>query len=65
MSRNERNFKGRKLEEQKQLLEKARCDFCDKDNPGVAEPKEYEENGTIYLEGECSLCGLRVVSKIG
>jgi hypothetical protein len=64
MRRSERNFLAREGVEQKWILENTWCDTCSKADLGMTSPQEYEEDGRIYVEGNCRICGRQVRSEI-
>lgn len=59
-----RNFGLRDEFEREMLLEDAWCDHCREVGLGLLEPREFEGNGVIFLEGKCVECGHEVVSPI-
>ena len=40
------------------------CNTCNKADLGMIEPNEYEEDGRVYVEGDCEVCGERVFSEV-
>lgn len=64
MSRKVRNFKIRPQEEQKWMIENTWCDVCQKADLGMTNPCEYEENGSLFVEGLCRKCGAKIKSKV-
>ena len=64
MARTERDFYDRTPEERSWLENETWCDGCCQANLGLIEPHEYEENGTVFIEGTCRSCGGRVASRI-
>jgi hypothetical protein len=59
-----RDFSKRPPEEQRWFIEETWCEKCKLPDIGLLEPKEYEEDGKIYVEGKCKVCGNRVVNEI-
>ena len=64
MSRNEREFAARPEWEQNWFVENTWCDVCNAADIGLIDPAEYEEDGSVFVEGKCRQCGNRVVSEI-
>ncbi len=64
MARVERDFSARSPIEQYALAEDMWCDTCNQPDLGFTDAIEYEEDGTIFVEGKCRVCGNRVVTKI-
>jgi len=60
----ERNFYNRPPEERRWFEEETWCDECSQADLGLVEPREYEEDGVVFIEGKCRNCGSRVVSEI-
>ena len=50
--------------ERQWLVENSWCDQCNAADLGIDEPSEYEENGHIFVEGICRVCGKRIRSEI-
>ena len=59
-----RNFSARSGADQEWLLRNTWCDACRKADLGMIEPIEYEEDGVVFVEGKCSVCGTAVRSSI-
>ncbi len=57
MMKKPRNFSDRPDEEQQSLTHDSWCDTCNQPDLGLLEPKEFEEDGEIYVEGLCPKCG--------
>ena len=53
----ERNFADRTPEDQEAFLTQTWCNTCQAVDLGMVEPKEYELNGVIIVEGKCAKCG--------
>jgi hypothetical protein len=64
MSKENRDFNLRPEDEKKAFLEKTWCNECMKVDLGMKNPKEYEEDGRVFIEGECLTCGTAVVTEI-
>ncbi len=59
-----RDFRMRSEADQKWLQKNTWCGSCDAADLGMRNPREYEENGVIYVEGDCGKCGGAVRSSI-
>lgn len=59
-----RDFEARTELEKGWILENTWCDECDEADLGMTAPREYEEDGRIYVEGRCPRCGQRICSEI-
>ena len=64
MMREPRQFSDRPEQEQAWFVEETWCEKCKKPDLGLTDPQEYEEDGRIFVEGKCRVCGSRVVSEI-
>jgi hypothetical protein len=64
MKRIKRNFYDRPILDQRWFLKNTWCDTCQKADIGMYEPEEYEENGTIFIQGKCSRCDALVTSEV-
>ena len=64
MTRINRDFQARPTAEREGLLEDTWCNSCGKADLGMDSPREYEENGRIYVEGMCRNCRCAVWSEI-
>ena len=64
MNRTPRNLNAREQLERQWLIENTWCDQCNAADLGIEEPSEYEENGHIFVEGVCRVCGKRIRSII-
>jgi hypothetical protein len=53
----ERNFEDRTPEDQEAFLTQTWCNACQAADLCMVEPKEYELNGAIIVEGKCKKCG--------
>ncbi|QEQ96477.1 hypothetical protein [Neptunomonas concharum] len=60
----ERNFFARDKEEQQAFLEQTWCDHCQEADLGMSNPLEYEQEGTIFVEGTCNRCGQPVYTEL-
>ncbi|WP_108124862.1 hypothetical protein [Saccharospirillum mangrovi] len=60
----ERDFYQRDPEEQQAFLDNTWCNDCQELDLGMTEPREYELNGRIYIEGRCVKCGATVRTEI-
>jgi hypothetical protein len=53
----EHNFEERTEEDKEAFLTQTWCNACQAADLGMVEPKEYELNGAIIVEGKCKKCG--------
>ena len=53
----QREFLARSQAEQQMLTEDSWCDVCEEADLGMRDPKEFEEDGKIVIEGFCRKCG--------
>lgn len=60
----ERDFHQRDLEEQQAFLDNTWCNACQALDLGMTEPREYELNGRVYIEGQCVQCGATVRTEL-
>jgi hypothetical protein len=59
-----RDFSARSQIEQDSLRSDTWCDKCDQADLGLSDPKEYEEEGRIFVEGRCRKCGGTVRTEV-
>jgi hypothetical protein len=64
MKRIPRDSSTRSEPEQQWILQNTWRDACDKADLGMSSPQEYEENGCVFVEGYCKVCGQRVRSEV-
>lgn len=64
MMRKPRQFSDRPEQERAWFIQETWCEKCNKPDLGLTDPQEYEEEGRIFVEGKCRVCGTRVVSEI-
>lgn len=64
MTRVLREFSERTAWERQWLVENTWCDVCRLPDLGVAEPIEFEEDGRVFMEGYCCVCGGLVTAEI-
>lgn len=64
MSKTERDFYQRDAEEQASFLEQTWCNNCQEADLGMTDPKEYEVDDMIIIEGKCKKCGETVTTEI-
>ena len=64
MSRIERDFFRRTADEQTWMLQNTWCDECAEADIGMSSPREYNEDGTIYVEGQCNRCKRTIRSSV-
>ncbi len=62
--RKQRKFYDRSEQDQAWFIQETWCEVCKKPDLGLTEPQEYEEDGKVFIEGKCKICGSRVVSEI-
>jgi hypothetical protein len=46
------------------MLQNTWCDTCGEADLGISSPREYEEKGRVYVEGQCRKCGQAVRSEV-
>lgn len=64
MAKQIKDFSRRPVEERATLVSVSWCDVCEKEDLGIHQPVEYEENGKLYIEGCCPRCGGPVLSEV-
>lgn len=64
MTRKSRDFTQREESDREWMIENTWCDRCGKADLGIIDPAEYEEDGAIFVEGKCRICGSVVRSQI-
>lgn len=64
MSQTERDFYQRDADEQQAFLDNTWCNTCMEMDLGMKNPREYEKDGVIYIDGECQKCGATVTTEI-
>ena len=64
MEKLERDFYQRSAEEQASFLEQTWCNNCQEVDLGMTDPKEYEVDGQIVIEGKCKKCGEIVTTEL-
>jgi hypothetical protein len=64
MKRIQRDFSKHPEFMKQYFLEHTWCDSCNKDDLGMSSPQENEEDGLVFGEGTCNICGKRVRSEI-
>jgi hypothetical protein len=62
--RDERDFFARDKFEQQYICENTWCGACGEADIGLLHPREYEEEGRVFVEGACARCGGRIVTEI-
>lgn len=62
--RKERSFAARDITEQEWMCENTWCELCQQADLGLVDPREYEEDGEIFLERRSRVCGSVVLSTI-
>lgn len=64
MKNPKRDFFLRDEEEQERLISEIWCSHCEEDDLGLVDPREFEANGIVFLEGKCARCGNDLVTSI-
>ncbi|RLB46615.1 MAG: hypothetical protein DRI90_27190 [Deltaproteobacteria bacterium] len=64
MNRIDRAFDTRPDLEREWLQDNTWCDACGEADLGMTSPYEYEQDGRIYVEGQCRRCGRQVRSEV-
>ncbi len=64
MSRTERDFYRRDESERAWMIENTWCGACRLPDLGIDEPREFEDDGRIYLEGRCRICRRVLTSEV-
>lgn len=64
MAQVERDFYQRPLEEQRSFLQNTWCEVCQEMDLGLTDPKEYEEDGIVIIEGKCKKCGSLIITEV-
>ncbi len=64
MDKVERDFYQRDEEEQAAFLEQTWCNECREVDLGMTDPKEYELDGIVAIEGKCKKCGNKGTTEI-
>lgn len=59
-----RDFFDRAEDEQKEFLKFTWCNTCQEVDLGMKNPREYEMDGTVYIEGDCLQCGDTVTTEL-
>lgn len=59
-----RDFFSRDDEEQQAFLTQTWCDHCMEADLGMSDPIEYEQDGTVFVEGACKKCGQPVYTEL-
>jgi GNAT superfamily N-acetyltransferase len=59
-----RDFYSRPQDEQVLVCQETWCGQCNKPDLGMSNPIEHEDNGFIFVEGCCNVCGTTVISRI-
>ena len=60
----ERDFYARPEDEQQAFLTQTWCNNCQEIDLGMKDPKEYELNGVVVIEGKCKKCGEPIITEI-
>ena len=60
----ERDFGLRSEEEQQDFLSQTWCNTCMEVDLGMKNPKEYESDSRVWIEGECLKCGEVTITEI-
>jgi hypothetical protein len=59
-----RDFFARDLEEQNAFLTQTWCNQCMEADLGMTNPREYELNGIVFVEGQCTQCKSPVFTEL-
>lgn len=59
-----RDFYRRDRSERTWMLENTWCDGCRLPDLGMDDPREFEEDGHVYIEGRCRICGRTLTSEV-
>lgn len=60
----ERDFSLRSEEEQKDFLTQTWCNTCMEVDLGMKNPKEYESESRLWIEGQCVKCNDTIITEI-
>lgn len=60
----ERDFFARNHVEQELICGNTWCDACVEADIGLLGPVEFEEDGQVFVEGDCARCRCRIVTVI-
>lgn len=60
----QRDFFARPDAEQSDFLAQTWCNNCMEMDLGMKNPKEFESDQRIWIEGECVKCGSQVITEI-
>lgn len=58
-------FDSHPLDEQLWMLKNTWCDTYQEADLGMTSPIEYEEDGTVFVEGKCKKCEAIVINEVG
>jgi len=64
MNRIDRDFYQREAAERDWMIENTWCGECQLPDLGIDEPREFEEAGRIFLEGDCRICRRTLTSEV-
>ncbi len=64
MPRLQRDFFNRDESERSWMIESTWCDTCGLPDLGIENPMEFEEDGHVYIEGSCRICGRRLMTEV-
>lgn len=64
MSRVDRDFFQRDSAERAWMVENTWCGGCSLPDLGIDDPSEFEEDGLIFIEGRCRICGPTLRSEV-
>ncbi|WP_396586635.1 hypothetical protein [Bermanella sp. R86510] len=64
MAMTERDFYQRSAEDQDAFLQQTWCNNCQQVDLGMTDPVEFEQDGTIFIQGKCKKCGETVTTEI-
>ena len=46
------------------MVESTWCENCRLPDLGIENPMEFEEDGHVFIEGQCRICGRRLTTEI-
>jgi hypothetical protein len=64
MARLMRNFYQRGSSERSWMIESTWCGTCRLHDLGLENPVEFEEEGRVYVEGHCRICGETTLAEV-
>lgn len=64
MGRLSRDFFLRDAAEQDWLQENTWCSGCRLPDLGIDDPREFEEDGQVFIQGSCRICRMKLTSEV-